>query len=181
MPRQNSLMKLQFIHQSLDSVVSKQIWGQNITNHTFRMTKHGAVSPKQKNWHGLSRKKLWCHLVPLGFSLKPHSSKPPYMAERYFTTFSSYDTLLEMVLHHVLTDCLRYRTVLFLDQLLSSICSRTVNSTEHNPWEHSFNASRSSAWGCTCVAAASLFCSQEGWGWWSSATKDTAPKHQQEL
>lgn len=130
-------MKLQFIHQSLDSVLSKQIWGQNITNHTFRMTKHGAVSPKQKNWHSLSRKQLWCHLVLSGFSLKPHSSKPPYTAERYFTTFSSYDTLLEMVLHHVLTDCLRYRTVLFLDQLLSSICSRTVNSTEHNPWEHS--------------------------------------------
>lgn len=42
-------------------------------------------------------------------SLKPPSSKPPYMTERYFTTFRSYDTLLEMVLHRVLTDCLRYK------------------------------------------------------------------------
>ena len=109
----------------------------------------------------------------LAFSLKPHSSKPPYMTERYFTTFRSYDTLLEMVLHRVLTDCLRYRAVLFLDQLLSSICSRTVNSTEHNPWKHYFNASRSPAWRWNCVAAALLFCSQEGWRWWSSATKDT--------
>lgn len=43
----------------------------------------------------------------LGFSLKPHSSKPPSTIERDSTTCSSSDTLLELVLHHVLTDCLR--------------------------------------------------------------------------
>lgn len=139
------------------------------------MTKHKAVSPKQtnkKNWHSLSRKHLWGHLVPLGFSLKPRSSKPPSTIEHYSTTFSSSDTLFEMVLPHVLTDCLRF---IGQSYFWISCCHPSAPAQSHwaQPLRTLFQCQQKLGMRMDCVAAALLFCSQEGWQWWWGATKDT--------
>ena len=98
------------------------------------MQSHQTNKKTQKNWHYFFLGNS-CDVTLLPLCFKPPSLTPPYMMECSFTTFSCSDTLLEMVLHHVLRDVLRLigQSYFGFRQLLLSICCRTANSTEHTP------------------------------------------------